>query len=1146
MKRMMRLLAMAVLSTMLTICLGSHVALAEGAIVDSGVCGNVSWTLDSDGLLVIGSDGNGGVIQSPDELGTSYPDYYPWSYRDDVKSVVIRPGVKASADLSNLFCGCNSLESADLSNLDTSSVTSMFDLFGGTALTSLDLSTWDTSNVESMSFAFEGCRSLRTINLSGWTMTSVEDMPSMFSNCESLTELDVSNWDVSNVKSMMNMFENCKSLSELELRNWCPVSLTDVRGMFYGCSSITSLFLNDWILEKVTDMSDMFDNCKSLREVYLSNWNTSSVTDMYSMFYGCNALEELDISRWNTSSVTNMDYMFSGCSSLRELDMSGWDTSAVKGMDSMFSGCSSLKKIDMSGWNMQAVTSMEYMLSGCYPSEWSIGSNYNLQTDTVPMRSNTISEYDPENEYKWWSVKDQEWFSIEELVSQRAGIADTYTNGKDGIDPDTVEHYPRGYSFLDDSYSFGNFRTAISSHYFETLYERGAGKLFARRSLTKGVCYGMATTTGAILNGHPFAKEFTCDGVRASRIRDLALDTLTTDYGQNPESLGSSVYVNDNVGYMTLGSYIKYAHIAQYSVENCYEDYLIADWEGYDDTKAFLSYIKDSIDQDVEGITIGMRRKGAGHCVGVIGYVGNSIIIDDPNNPNRPEYLSIGKNGEWEFSGSGMYNSSQTEACLSYSPPVTAMRAWRVLSTGKKKLHGESAFYSTDSSANTDEYIDGMDRLCADSALVRVEADDYEIAEWNAIALPESTGDNELFDGGSVDTKGMYWIEGDSEVTVEDLVGDSCTVEIGADDTLVSSTVSGGSSVNTVVDGATSSTSIDSPKGCSVSVACTTMDEEYGPDETLTVSGVSSANDATIQGGSSTYVVSGFDGMTVKFEKAEKTTEAELEDAGGKGFVVQLQDAEEDPYIQVSEATIEDADIDVPEVCVYTGSYVEPLPTVSFMGIALTLGKDYEVSYANNQRIGIATVTVQGIGAYSGTVTREFRITCANLKKASIASIPSKTYTGKQIKPAPVIKYGSARLKSGVDYSVSYKNNTKVGTATVVIVGKGNYTGSVSKTFSIVPKGTKLSKLSAGKKSLTAEWKKQAVQTSGYQIQLSTSSSFKTGNKTVLVKGVKVTSRKIAKLKAKKTYYVRIRTYKKIGGKTYYSSWSAKKKIKTK
>ena len=125
-----------------------------------------------------------------------------------------------------------------------------------------------------------------------------------------------------------------------------------------------------------------------------------------------------------------------------------------------------------------------------------------------------------------------------------------------------------------------------------------------------------------------------------------------------------------------------------------------------------------------------------------------------------------------------------------------------------------------------------------------------------------------------------------------------------------------------------------------------------------------------------------------------------------------------------------------------------------------------------------------------------------------------------------------------------------VGKYTVKIVFKEYYDGSKYITYNINPKGTSVSKVTATKKGFKVKWKKQATQTTGYQVQYSTSSKFKKGNKTVNITKNKTTSKSIKKLAAKKKYYVRVRTYKtvKVNGKNVklYSGWSKAKKVTTK
>ena len=161
------------------------------------------------------------------------------------------------------------------------------------------------------------------------------------------------------------------------------------------------------------------------------------------------------------------------------------------------------------------------------------------------------------------------------------------------------------------------------------------------------------------------------------------------------------------------------------------------------------------------------------------------------------------------------------------------------------------------------------------------------------------------------------------------------------------------------------------------------------------------------------------------------------------------------------------------------------------------------------------------------------------------------TYNGKVQKPSVTVKDSKGKaLKNGTDYTVSYPKGMKnVGKYTVKVTLKGNYSGSKSMTYNINPKGTGVSKVKAAKKGFKVTWKKQRTQTTGYQVQYSTSSKFKKA-KTVTISKNKTTSKSVGKLSAKKKYYVRVRTYKtvKIGGKSVklYSGWSKAKSVTTK
>lgn len=154
-------------------------------------------------------------------------------------------------------------------------------------------------------------------------------------------------------------------------------------------------------------------------------------------------------------------------------------------------------------------------------------------------------------------------------------------------------------------------------------------------------------------------------------------------------------------------------------------------------------------------------------------------------------------------------------------------------------------------------------------------------------------------------------------------------------------------------------------------------------------------------------------------------------------------------------------------------------------------------------------------------------------------------YDGKAKTPSVTVKTSDGKKMSSDYYTVSYKNNKKVGKATVTLTFQDHYEGTYTRTFKILPTGTKLTKATAKKKAVTLSWKKQATETSGYEIQYATKSNFK-GAATITVKGNKATSKAIKNLKAKKTYYFRIRTFKTVNGKKYASAWSGTKSVKVK
>lgn len=162
-------------------------------------------------------------------------------------------------------------------------------------------------------------------------------------------------------------------------------------------------------------------------------------------------------------------------------------------------------------------------------------------------------------------------------------------------------------------------------------------------------------------------------------------------------------------------------------------------------------------------------------------------------------------------------------------------------------------------------------------------------------------------------------------------------------------------------------------------------------------------------------------------------------------------------------------------------------------------------------------------------------------------SATSYTYNGKVKTPSVTVKDSSGKtLKKGTDYTVSYSSGRKkVGTYKVTVKMKGNYSGSKTLTFKIVPKAASINKLTAKNRAITVKLNRSLQQSTGYEVQYSTSKSFKSV-KTKVIKSYKTSMVTLSGLKAKTTYYVRIRTYKIVGGTKFNSNWCTYKRIKTK
>lgn len=256
----------------------------------SGVDGDLSWSIDSTGLLLV--EGSGDYVDTPDWL----------TYKTSIKKAKII--VDNITSMYKFFYDCSYLGSVDFSESDTSKVTDMSYMFYKcTALYVLDLNNIDTSNVTNMKAMFSQCQMLITLAVDEWDTSKVTNMREMFICCYRLKNIDVSNWNTAYVTTMQSMFHFCYVLPKLDLSNWDTSNVTNMSMMFVGCEKLNSIDVSGWNTARVTNVQEMFKACYLLIDLDLSSFDLTSVTRAGSMLGACTNLIRIKTPKTNSRTI---------------------------------------------------------------------------------------------------------------------------------------------------------------------------------------------------------------------------------------------------------------------------------------------------------------------------------------------------------------------------------------------------------------------------------------------------------------------------------------------------------------------------------------------------------------------------------------------------------------------------------------------------------------------------------------------------------------------------------------------------------------------------------------------------------------------------------------------------------------------------
>ena len=155
-------------------------------------------------------------------------------------------------------------------------------------------------------------------------------------------------------------------------------------------------------------------------------------------------------------------------------------------------------------------------------------------------------------------------------------------------------------------------------------------------------------------------------------------------------------------------------------------------------------------------------------------------------------------------------------------------------------------------------------------------------------------------------------------------------------------------------------------------------------------------------------------------------------------------------YFYIKPVSVDDVTVSAISDYVYNGKSAKPVPEITYNGKALVKGSDYTLTYENNVSVGVATVVITGNKNFSGEKRIDFNITPISIEHYEI-QVSDKTYTGSEITPKFKLVYNGQTL-SYSRYTLAYENNINAGTAKVIATGTGNYGGSVTAYFKILPK----------------------------------------------------------------------------------------------
>lgn len=907
-------------------------------------------------------------------------------------------------------------------------------------------------------------------------VNGMTDASYMFYSCSKLTSLDLFGFETKNVTSMKGMFGYCRSLPELNVSGFNTANVTDMSGMFESCFALEKLNLKNFNTSKVTQMSSMFASCHTLSDLDVGRFDTKNVQSMSQMFRFCSSLTELDLSNFDTSNVTDMWCMFDGCHDLTKINVNNFNTAKVTDITGIFANCINLTELDLSNFDVGNAMGYEILEGGDEPLAYStslttIYTPYNLSY-SIPLPVHNETD-------KWYRSDGTVVTELPQNLSYSIALGKNYIPTEKKPDESEEESFSDKEKFIRNvtNFSLANADEQTKNSIQKALYDL----LFRAHFAPQGQDPGKTVTfpgTSELNRKWPYQ-----NGIAAGRT-------------VNDPRLGTIKYAKKSAGclsYARFASQYVYGHIAEatyirdMSVANVkkqiQEHVDPGEIIGFSNCIHFVAFLGES--EDEKGFYCisygggGNHPEDIYHRIEVVYFTYDEFVkkYTNFNGKKADAFLYYDTTGGSFRSQTGNTIANPASAKVELDCPGTAVieqneekldsRAPGTAGFGSVTQNGEQITFDLTYSPNYNLSIFGTGEGIMTVTLTYYDEAGNLINQRKFVNIPV-TAATEVESGGfdHIADFVLYVSEENEEMNAWG-AGPGETV-YAPDDTFLPE-----SSFEYAVDDESGvhykdiPDSGEIPQGLWISTI---------PDYTYT--GTAIKPEVRVYDGEK-RLKQGKD-YTVSYKNNTKA--AQSGDAKPPTVVVKGKGN----YSGTETQTFNITKRDIADDCViksFTDAYA-PLtngknPKLVFSAKcskkALKKNTDYTLTVrdAGGNKTdayaaeGTYSILIKGVGTnYTGECVVSFdvlnKIPVSKLKVNKIASVE---YDGTSKRPQPVVKYGKATLRKGTDYSLYYRNNREMGTATIEITGKGDYFGTRNVTFAITGRQIKKAKFSGFKSS---------------------------------------------------------------------------------